>query len=97
MPPAGRPARLARSHTGPEIDLRARLRPAEFLHGQTGVPDFGHVADLVAVEVHHIDIVGLGALARRRARTALAAMRRMEDTIGGDVFSLLVGGERFDL
>ena len=38
------------------------LRPAELAAGSTAVvPDLGHVADLVAVEVHDVDVVGFAA------------------------------------
>jgi hypothetical protein len=50
------------------------LDPAELLHGPAGVPDLGHVADLAVLELHHVDVVGAGALAGRGHRAALAAV-----------------------
>src|SRR6476659_5084811 len=39
-----------------------QLCPPKFSHGDAVVPDLRHVADLVAVEVHDVHVVGLGAL-----------------------------------
>src|SRR5262245_49724587 len=71
------------------------LNPAELLHSQAGVPDLGHVSDLVAVKLHHIDIVGLCAFARGRNRTAFAAMRAIEDAISADTVAPIIGCKRF--
>src|SRR5690242_14433262 len=97
---------MQRSTRGRKADRRRRrwcdgrvrrLRPAEFLHGQTRMPDLGHVADLVAVEVHDIDVVGLGALTSWRTRATIAGVCRIEHAIGSDVPPLLVRSERFEL
>src|SRR6516165_7114713 len=48
--------------------------PAEFCHGPAGVPDLGHVADLAVLELHHVDVVAAGALARGGHRAALAGV-----------------------
>ena len=50
--PPGQPRRLA--------------CPAELAHGVAVVPDLRHVADLVPVEVHDVDVVGGRALSGRR-------------------------------
>src|SRR5262249_19523443 len=71
-------------------------RPAEFPHGPAGVPDLGHVADLAVLELHHVDIVGAGALAGWGHRAAVAAVGAREHGVGGDVFALMVGGEGLD-
>src|SRR5262249_34840434 len=64
-----------------------RVRPSPALQGPTSVPDLGHVADLVAVEGHAIDVVRTRALAGRR-RTALAGVRGDEGRVGDDVVAL---------
>src|SRR5215472_9690262 len=68
--------------------------PAEFLHGPAGVPDFCHVPDLVAGEIHDIDVIGGRALAGRRAGAALARMGGREDAIGAHAVPVVVGGKR---
>src|SRR5882724_12987727 len=50
-----------------------KASPAELLHRPSGIPDLRHVADLVAFELHHIDVVRLHLLAGRRAGAARAA------------------------
>src|SRR5215475_1387446 len=71
--------------------------PAEFPHGPAGVPDLGHVADLAVLELHHIDIVGAGALACWGHWAALAGVGAREHGAGADVVALLVGGEGLDV
>src|SRR5262249_61735937 len=58
---------------------RVSSGPAELLHCQAGVPNLLHVLDLVAFELHHVDVVGFGLPARRRAAGALAAAARTPD------------------
>ena len=41
---------------------RDLFHPAELPQAVSVVPDLGHVADLVAVEVHDVDVVGRDAL-----------------------------------
>src|SRR5262249_44437004 len=74
-------------------DPRSRLYPAQLLHRDSGVPNFRHVLDLVAVKLHHVYIVGLHALAGWWTGPALTGMRRVEDTVCADAFSLFVGAE----
>jgi hypothetical protein len=38
---------------------RLMLGPAELLHRQAGMPYLGHVDDLVTLELHDIDVVGI--------------------------------------
>src|SRR5262245_46993294 len=81
---------------GREMPKGELPRPAEFPHGPAGVPDLGHVADLAVLELHHVDIVGAGALAGWGHRAAVAAVGAREHGVGGDVFALMVGGEGLD-
>ena len=57
------------------------------------VPDLRHVADLVAVEGNVVDVVGSGALACRRDRTAFAAVCAVEHAVGHHLVARLVYGE----
>src|SRR5215471_4550141 len=60
MPPTRRMSPGPGLKQMPEGEL---LDPAKFLHGPARVPDLGHVADLAALKLHHVDIVAAGALA----------------------------------
>src|SRR5215212_2792463 len=55
------------------------------------------MADLVALEGHVIDVIGLCALPCGRDRTALAGVAPMEHAVGQDLVSRLVDGERTHL
>src|SRR5262249_35910310 len=80
--------RLAdRAVNGPETCRAASelLHPAEFPHGPPGVPDLGHVADLAALEVNHVDVVASGALAGGGHRAALAGVGAGEHGVDADV------------
>src|SRR4030095_11992918 len=76
---------------------RRFLNPAELLHRQSGVPDFRHVPDPLAVEVHHIHIVGLHPLARWWAWATLAGMSAGEDAVGTNARPLIVSSKRLQL
>jgi hypothetical protein len=52
--------------------LETWLCPAEFFQSQTGVPYFGHVGDLTALELHHVHVIRADSMARRRNRPALS-------------------------
>ena len=60
------------------------------------MPNLGHVTNLVAGELHHVDVVRPRALASWWDR-ARACMGAGKDAIGRDVVALGVGGEGFDL
>src|SRR5437762_8632227 len=77
--------------------VRAQLCPSKFTHRPTGVPDLRHVADLVAVEFHHIDVIGACAFSRRWARTALASMGGRKHAMGAYAVALGIGREGFNL
>src|SRR5687768_16664492 len=62
--------------------------PSQFAHRPAGVPDLGHVVDLVAFERHDIDVVGGGAFACGWQRTALASMGAVEHGVGADAGTL---------
>src|SRR3954468_17181943 len=70
------------------------LRPAQLPQRDAVIPDLGHVADLVVTEVHHVDVVGLGAVAGRRYRSTLACVCPAEDAERCHVVARLVDGER---
>src|SRR5216683_650202 len=70
--------------------------PTQFLQSPAGIPDLGHVPDLVAVELHRIDVVRFGALAGRR-RATLSGMRAGEYRKGRDVVSFGIHGERLQV
>src|SRR6266478_9574806 len=69
--------------------------PAKVLHRQSSIPDLCHMADLVALEFHNVDIVGAGALAGRRTGTTLTTMSPRKHSEGTDTFPIVVGGKRF--
>src|SRR5262252_173994 len=71
--------------------------PAELLHCQAGVPNLLHVLDLVAFELHHVDVVGFCLFARRRAGAALAGVGRIEDAVRRDALARLVDTPRLQL
>src|SRR5215470_16483062 len=48
--------------TTPRTRRRINSDPAELLHCQAGVPNLLHVLDLVAFELHHVDVVGFRLL-----------------------------------
>lgn len=56
------------------------------------MPDFGHVRDLSAFELHDVDVVGFGGLAGRLAR-ATCQVGAGENAIGADIVALGIGGE----
>ena len=61
------------------------------------MPDLRHVADLVASELHYVDIVRRRLLAGRLTRTAGTGVSTRKDSIGSDIVSLGVGDEGFHL
>src|SRR5215469_2577432 len=69
------------------------LRPTEVLQCQTGVPYFGHVRDLVSLELHHVDVIRGDSPAGRRNRSALAGMGPIKYAICGNVVSVDIGRE----
>lgn len=71
--------------------------PAERLQGESCMPDFRHVPDLVALELHHIHIGGVHALARGRAGATLTRMRARKDAVGTDVLPLFIRGQRLEV
>ena len=56
---------------------------------------FGHVRDLPTIELHHVDVIRLCGFAGRRAWSARQVCAG-KDTIGADVVSLGICGERLD-
>ena len=79
------------------LSWRSPLGPAELFHRQAGMPYLGHVDDLVALELHDIDVVGAGPTSGRRNGTAGAGMGAMKHAVGRDVVSRCVGSERLYL
>src|SRR5215471_14775277 len=71
--------------------------PAEVLQCQAGIPDLRHVRDLVAFELHDVDVIRTHAASRRGNRTALARMGAMEYTVSGDVVAGTIRRERLQL
>ena len=63
----------------------SELCPAEVLERQTRVPYFGHVGNLVAVELHYVDVIRADLSTRGRNRPTLPGMRSIENSVGGDV------------
>src|SRR5262249_17379147 len=56
-----------------------------------------HVPDLVAFELHHVDVVRLHALARGWTWATLTRVGAEEDPVRADVLALLVRREGLDL
>src|SRR5262249_24633984 len=63
-------------------------------HRQPSMPYFGHVDDLVTIELHDIDVVGASTTSRRRNRAAGAGMGAMEHAVNGNTVPRHIGGER---
>jgi len=57
------------------------------------MPYLGSVGDLVALELHDIDVVGAGVASVRRYRNPGACMRSMEHAVRGNVVSLRIRSE----
>jgi hypothetical protein len=74
-----------------EREQDCELGPTEFFHGPSSVPDFGHVLNLVASEIHDINVVRCCALTCWGTWTALASMRGRKYTVGAN--ALRVGPE----
>src|SRR5215472_3540043 len=91
--PHGKTGRECHGSSGHGLGLPG---PAEFPHGPASVPDLGHMADLAVLELHHVDVVGAGALAGGGHRAALASVGAGEHGVGADVVALMVGGEGLD-
>src|SRR5688572_26614695 len=72
-------------------------RPAELLQRDARIPDLREMANAPVLEVHHVDIVGMCALAGGRAGTAVPGMRPGEDRVCGDVLALLVDSEGLEV
>src|SRR5690349_21377195 len=60
-------------------------------------PDLRQVSDLVALEGHHVHVVGTDALPCRRAGAAFPGMRPKEDCIGANVFAFSVDAPRLEV
>ena len=73
------------------------LCPPELLHCGPVVPDLRHMADLVALEVHVINVIGRCALSCRRDRATLTGVSPMEHAVRQHLASRLVNGERTHL
>src|SRR5581483_10134196 len=54
------------------------------------MPNFGHVADLVAGELHHVDVVGPRTSSGRIAGAAATGVRAREHPISGDIVALAI-------
>src|SRR5262245_58977916 len=76
--------------------LMAAVLPAELLERPARIPDLGHVADFSIRELHVVDVVRLGALARGR-RPARTGVRALEHRIGRHGAARLVDRERSEL
>lgn len=71
--------------------------PPELPEAEAVVPDLGHVADLVALELHDVDVVGLDGFAGGGDGAAVVGVGGAEDAEAGDVSAFLVDGEGLDL
>jgi len=69
------------------------LHPPQLLHTLGVIPDLRHVADLVAVEFHDVDIICLHPPARRRDRSAFGGVRSSKDRVGVDAIAFVVDAE----
>ncbi len=65
---------------GSEVAERVCLRPTQLTQTDSVVPDLGHVANAITVELHHVDVVRLDALSGGRHRSAFARIRAAKDT-----------------
>ena len=70
-------------------DRELGLQPAEFLQGQSGVPDFCHVDDLGIFKLHDVNVIGARASSRWRNRPPRARVRPVKHAIGRHVVSNL--------
>ena len=60
-----------------------------------GIPDFGHVSDPGAIELHDIGIVGCNRLAGWRNRSAFAGLRAMKHRSSNNRAAILVDRKGF--
>src|SRR5882672_9478833 len=61
------------------------------------MPNLRHVADLIAGELHHIDVIRGRLFAGRLARTTGTGMSTRKDTVGSDVVALGISGKGLHL
>src|SRR5262245_45226793 len=73
------------------------LCPSNLFETVCVIPNLGHVADAIAVEGHHVDVIRLDLLPGGRHGAAGAGVRAPEDAVRGDVAAPFVDGERPDL
>lgn len=66
------PTRLTGDDLPPDGAL---LHPAQVLQSDRVVPDLGHMADPVTIEVHDVHVVRSHTFARRRDGTTLSGVR----------------------
>src|SRR5262245_23623348 len=91
--PGGRPADQPMS----SIADATGLHPPELFERESVVPDLRHVPDLVAIELHDVDVVRSRALSRWWHRPALAGMGAGKDAVCADAPPRFVGRERLHL
>jgi hypothetical protein len=77
----------------PMLAMQSLSYPAERFDREARVPDLRHVPDLVAVELHDVDVVRRHLFARWREGPPRAGVGAMKDGIGRDVAPILVSRE----
>ena len=80
-----------------QAELIDCLGPAQLPQGDPGMPNLRHVANAIALELHHVHVVGLRALAGRRHWAAVPGVGAGEDGVGDDMVPLRVDRERLQL
>lgn len=91
--PTTAPSRSATTPALPEA-RPISLHPSKLFQGNAVIPDLGHVANPIAVELHHIHVVGFHLFARRRDRTTVSCMSTAEHSERGYVVPLLIHSKR---
>src|SRR4029078_4559621 len=78
-------------------DALPALRPPQLLQRPRVWPDFRHVSNLIAVELHHIHVVGfVDGLSGWGTGSVGTGMRASEDAIGAHIVALVINGERLN-
>src|SRR5436190_10429865 len=78
-------------------DATLRVSPSPAASRQARVPDFCHVLNFVALKLHHVHVIRFDALACGRTRASLSSVGPAEDSVSGDVASLLICRKRFQV
>src|SRR5215471_8253425 len=92
-----KPGMIVSAEASPRHASAQDLGPTEFSQSQACVPNFGHVANLLAFELHHINIVGPCRLPSWSGWSTLPRVGGRKDCIRRDVIALMVNRKRLNI